>query len=70
MLRFKTIARFALESGYSEDAIRGKIRDGIWVEGRVWKKAPEENAAIKLRSGGQSAQIFPQHGKSDKEKAA
>lgn len=41
MLRFKTIAQFSLESGYSKEAIRGKIRDGIWVEGRVWKKAPD-----------------------------
>lgn len=48
MLRFKTIAQFSLESGYSKEAIRGKIRDGIWVEGRVWKKAPDGHVLINV----------------------
>lgn len=41
MLRYVTISKFSAESGYSEDAIRTKIRDGIWPEGQVWIKAPD-----------------------------
>lgn len=46
MLRYVTIPKFSVESGYTEDAIRSKIRDGIWVEGRVWKKAPDGRIVI------------------------
>ncbi|GAB3416884.1 hypothetical protein GCM10027318_34340 [Massilia agilis] len=41
MLRYVTIPKFSAESGYTEDAIRTKIRDGIWLEGEVWIKAPD-----------------------------
>jgi hypothetical protein len=40
-VRYKTIHQFALESGYTEAAVRGKIRDGAWMEGRVWRRAPD-----------------------------
>jgi hypothetical protein len=40
MLRYVTISKFAAESGYTEGAIRTKIRDGVWREGREWRKAP------------------------------
>lgn len=46
MLRYMTIPKFAEESGYTEDAIRTKIRDGIWMEGKVWKKAPDNRVLI------------------------
>jgi hypothetical protein len=46
MLRYVTISKFAIESGYSEDAIRTKIRDGIWPEDQVWKKAPDGRVLI------------------------
>lgn len=46
MLRYVTISKFAAESGYSEDAIRTKIRDGIWPENKVWKKAPDGRILI------------------------
>ena len=32
-IRYLTIPRFAEETGYTEDAIRTKIRDGVWREG-------------------------------------
>ena len=34
MLRYVTISKFAAESGYTADAIRSKIRDGVWREGQ------------------------------------
>lgn len=46
MLRYLTIRKFAAESGYSENAIRSKIRDGIWREGLEWKKAPDGRVLI------------------------
>jgi hypothetical protein len=46
MLRYVTISKFAIESGYSEDAIRTKIRDGVWREHQEWKKAPDGRILI------------------------
>lgn len=46
MLRYLTIAKFSGESGYSEDAIRAKIKNGVWLEGIVWKKAPDGRVLI------------------------
>ncbi|MFJ1467736.1 excisionase [Massilia orientalis] len=73
MLRYLTIRKFAAESGYTEDAIRSKIHAGIWMQDKVWKKAPdgrilvdvegyhewvESGGALKLRLKG------PAHGSS------
>jgi Arm DNA-binding domain len=41
VIRYQTISKFSIESGYTEWAIRGKIRDGVWLEGRVWVRAPD-----------------------------
>ena len=46
MLRYLTIREFAAESGYSENAIRSKIHDGIWLQDKVWKKAPDGRILI------------------------
>jgi hypothetical protein len=46
MLRYVTISKFSAESGYTEDAVRTKIRDGIWPENKVWKKAPDGRILI------------------------
>ena len=27
--------------GYSEEAVEHKRKDGIWAEGRIWRKAPD-----------------------------
>ena len=40
MVKYKTIERFALESGYSETTIRLKIENGVWSDG-VHIKAPD-----------------------------
>lgn len=45
-MRYMTIRKFASESGYSEDAIRSKIRDGIWRLGEIWYKAPDGRTLI------------------------
>lgn len=48
MLRYLTIPKFSAESGYTEDAIRTKIRDGIWADGEVWIKAPDGRILINV----------------------
>ena len=45
-LRHLTIPAFAAQSGYTEDAIRAKIKRGEWLEGRVWIKAPDGRTLI------------------------
>lgn len=45
-MRYMTIRKFAQETGYSEDAIRSKIRDGIWRLGYVWMRAPDGRTLI------------------------
>lgn len=46
MVRFVTIDKHALESGYTQHAIRAKIRDKVWREGEVWVKAPDGRILI------------------------
>jgi hypothetical protein len=48
MLRHVTIPKAATETGYSEDAIRSKIKRGEWLEGVVWIKAPDGRILIDL----------------------
>jgi hypothetical protein len=48
MLRFVTIHKFAELSGYTPAAINTKIRDGIWPEGDVWIKAPDNRNLINV----------------------
>ncbi len=47
-MRYMTVRKFASESGYSEDAIRSKIRDGIWRLGEIWLKAPDGRTLIDM----------------------
>ena len=66
MIRYKTISQFSAESGYTEGAIRTKIRDGIWLEGRVWVKAPDGRILISTEGYNawvETAQGFAQHRK-------
>lgn len=45
-MKYVTVRKFAAESGYTEDAIRSKIRDGIWRLGEIWIKAPDGRTLI------------------------
>ena len=46
MVRFKTVAQFCAESGYTDNAVRGKIKNGIWLERREYRKAPDGHVLI------------------------
>jgi hypothetical protein len=48
MLNYVTIRKFCELSGYSENAIRTKIRDGVWFEDKVWIKAPDGRVLISV----------------------
>lgn len=46
MLDWITIKRFCDLTGYSDDAVRSKISQGVWREGIVWDKAPDGRVLI------------------------
>lgn len=47
-IMYKTIRQFSKESGYTEAAIRDKIQKGIWLEDRVFKRAPDGRILISV----------------------
>lgn len=49
-MRYVTVKRFSELSGYTEAAVRAKIRDGVWLEGGVWKRAPDGRILIDVKS--------------------
>ena len=48
MIQFKTIRQFAAESGYTEGAIREKIRKGVFLEDKVWLRGPDNRILINI----------------------
>ncbi|MDX8384166.1 MAG: hypothetical protein R8M45_08795 [Ghiorsea sp.] len=44
-----TISKFCESSGYSENAVHLKRRDGVWLEGKIWKKAKDGRILISLQ---------------------
>lgn len=45
-MRYLTVSKFSSESGYSEAAVRSKIRDGVWLKSYVWRHAPDGRVLI------------------------
>ena len=48
-MKWVRIKKFANESGYSEDAIRAKIKKGIWQKGKHWRKAPDQRIFVNIK---------------------
>lgn len=46
--RWVLVRKFAELTGYSENAVRHKIKGGVWVEGRIWKKAPDGRVFVNV----------------------
>lgn len=44
--RYVTIEVAAAITGYSEKAIEHKIANRVWIEGKVWRKAPDGRRLI------------------------
>ena len=48
MIGYVTIRKFCELTGYTEEAIRLKIKRGSWMENRVWRKAPDGRILISM----------------------
>lgn len=46
--RWVLIKRLAELTGYSEDAVRHKVKNGTWLKGRIWRKAPDGRIFVNL----------------------
>lgn len=46
---YVTIAAAAVASGLSEKAIRRKIEEGVWLDGREYVKAPDGHIMISVK---------------------
>lgn len=46
--RYVTISLAAAVTGYTEKAIERKIEDGVWLEGKEWKRAADGRILIDL----------------------
>jgi len=46
--RFVRIRKFVEMSGYTEQAVRSKIKDGRWIEGREYRRAPDGALLVDL----------------------
>ena len=55
MLDRVTIGKFSELSGYTEGAIRQKIKEGVWQENEVFSRAPDNRVLISL--GGYEAWV-------------
>lgn len=48
-LEWVLIPVFAAMTGYTEKAIRRKIADGIWLQGKHYKKAPDGRVTMNMQ---------------------
>jgi hypothetical protein len=48
MINYVTIRKFSELTGYSEQAVCAKIRDGTWLQGQVFCKAPDGRILISV----------------------
>lgn len=48
--QYVTIERASGLTGYSQKAIRRKIEDGVWIEGQMWRRAPDGRILIDMES--------------------
>jgi len=50
LVRHVTITKAVELTGYTEDAIRSKIKRGDWLEGALWIKGPDGRVLIDLEA--------------------
>lgn len=58
--RWVLIGRAAELTGYSENAIRHKVKGGAWVQGRIWRKARDGRIFINLEELDRWVESSPQ----------
>jgi hypothetical protein len=59
--RSVTIERAQTLTGYTADAIRAKIKRGDWLEGGVWRRAPDGRVLIDMEGYEAWVEGQPQH---------
>jgi hypothetical protein len=47
-MKWVLIKVLASQSGYSENAIRAKIKKGVWLQNMHWRKAPDGRILFNL----------------------
>lgn len=62
MIEWITIRKFALETGYTEKAVRKKIERGDWLRGQVWTKAPDGRILLSIEGFNQWAESINSRG--------
>lgn len=58
--RWVLIVRAAELTGYSENAIRHKVKGGTWAQGRIWMKAKDGRIFINLEEVDRWVESTPQ----------
>ena len=48
-MKWITIRKFSSLSGYSEEAVRQKIKKGVWIFGVHYRKAPDSRIFINIQ---------------------
>lgn len=48
-LEWMLISLFCVYTGYTSKAIQRKIEDGKWIEGRMYKRAPDGHITVNLQ---------------------
>lgn len=59
-VRWVTINRAAELTGYTVDAIKHKVKGGVWAQGKQWRKAPDGRILINLEEFNRWAESAPQ----------
>jgi hypothetical protein len=49
-VRWVLIPLFATLTGYSEKAVRRKIEEGIWLQGKHYQKAPDGRITMNMQA--------------------
>lgn len=49
-LRWMLVPLFCSLTGYTEKAVRRRIEDGVWLQGRIWRKAPDGRVTVDLQA--------------------
>ena len=48
-ITYVRVSRFAELTGYTEKAARRKMEEGVWTEGKHFRRAPDGSVLINLR---------------------
>jgi len=48
LINFVTIDKFCSDTGYTKNAVRAKIKNGVWLKDQVWVKAKDNRILINL----------------------